>query len=156
MEIEIEIDGITPLICNRFTDEAAEAATSGSRGSSAAVERDTPHDECQSRLYLVDDAPVIPQPNLLRCIVDGGSFFKIGKRQITTKKESMLYACADIHGVAIPILSKKGWTVDTRPVRIPATGGRILKHRPIFHDWRLRFTADLDAVRSYLSISPEA
>jgi hypothetical protein len=34
--------------------------------------------------------------------------------------------------------------VDTRAVRIPATGGRILAHRPMFDDWALEFIADVD------------
>lgn len=29
-------------------------------------------------------------------------------------------------------------------MRIPSTGGRILCHRPCFHDWKLSFTIDLD------------
>jgi hypothetical protein len=34
--------------------------------------------------------------------------------------------------------------VDTRPVRIPTTGGRILCHRPCFNDWRLTCTLSID------------
>jgi hypothetical protein len=30
-------------------------------------------------------------------------------------------------------------------VRIPATGGRIIRHRAVFNDWRLSFTLNLDA-----------
>lgn len=46
--------------------------------------------------------------------------------------------------VEIPIQHKDQWETDTRAVRIPSTGGRILCHRPCFHDWRLSFTIDLD------------
>lgn len=59
-------------------------------------------------------------------------------------KSSLIPACVDIEGVCIPIISDKGWTVDTRPVRIPATGGRILAHRPCFFDWKLPFELELD------------
>jgi hypothetical protein len=34
--------------------------------------------------------------------------------------------------------------VDTRAVRIPSTGGRIQRHRPIFHEWGLTFSVTLD------------
>ena len=92
MDIEIEINGITPLICNRFTDEQALIASSGSRGSSAASARKTPLEICDSKLYRgLSGEVVIPQPNLLRCLVDGGKFHKVGKKQITTKEESMLF-----------------------------------------------------------------
>lgn len=144
MEINIAIQGRTPLICNRFTDEQAQNSSGGHGPSSAAGERGTPQDIAHSKLYLINGKEVIPQPNLLRCLIDGGQFHKSGKKQITTKKESMLYACVDIEGVAIKIIHKQPWKVDTRPVVIPSTGGRILTHRPMFDDWRLEFAVQLD------------
>lgn len=145
-QITIAIDGVTPLICNRFTDAAAEAASSGSRNSSAGQDRGTPLEIAQSKLYPSADGTrsVIPQPNLLRCLVEGGRFHKIGRGQVTTKSSSLLYACLDIEGAEIPIIHKQPWKVDTRAVRIPATGGRILAHRPMFDDWRLEFTLRLE------------
>ena len=145
MEIAITLEGRTPLLCNKFTDKAAMNASGGTRGSSAAAERETPQEICKSKLYIDSDGmPIIPQPNLLRCLVDGGQFHKNGKKQITTQKASMLYSCVDIEGVGIPIEHKQPWKVDTRPVRIPSTGGRILCHRPMFDDWRLNFSVVLD------------
>ena len=87
---------------------------------------------------------MIPSPNLLRSIVDGGSFTKIGKKQITTARSSMLYSCLSIDAAEIPLIHKQPWKVDTRAVRIPSTGGRILAHRPMFDDWSLAFEVDLD------------
>jgi hypothetical protein len=99
----------------------------------------------ESKLYIgLDGKPMIPQPNLLRCLVDGGRWHKIGKTQITTKESSLLYACLDIEGTEIPIKHKQPWKVDTRPVVIPATKGRILCHRPMFDDWQLDFYMELD------------
>lgn len=145
MKIDIRIEGTTPLITNKFTDAAAEAASNGTRAASAATDRGTPLEIAMSKLYTNgDDRPGIPQPNLLRCLVEGGRYHKVGKTQITTDKKSLLYACLDVEGVLIYIDHKQPWKVDTRPVRIPATGGRILAHRPMFDDWALEFTASLD------------
>lgn len=145
MEIGITIEGTTPLICNKFTDAAAESASKGSRASSAAAERGTPLELAESKLYLGHDgAPMIPQPNLLRCLVDGGRFHKIGKSQVTTATSSMLYACLNIEAAEIPITHNQPWRVDTRAVVIPSTKGRILTHRPMFDDWALSFTLELD------------
>jgi hypothetical protein len=145
MRIEIALQGITPLICNRFGDKPADDATNGVRGSSAAVERGSPQDICEGKLYKgLDGRPMVPQPNVLRCLVDGGRYHKVGKTQLTTSRGSQLYSCVDIEGAEIPILSKQRWTVDTRAVRIPATGGRILCHRPMFNDWRLELVGVLD------------
>ena len=145
MEIEITISGTSPLILNKFTDAAAMASTNGSRSSAAAGSRGTPREIAEGKLYYgVDGGFIIPSPNLLRCLVDGGSFFKAGRKQITTKAESMLFSCLDINAAEIPLQHEQPWTVDTRAVVIPATKGRILAHRPRFDDWRLVFTAGLD------------
>ena len=144
MFIDVTIEGVTPLLCNKFTDAASMAATSGTRGS-AVGDKGTPHEQAEARLYTGQDGKyVIPQPNIFRAIIDGGTFFKAGKSKITTQKTSLIPACVSIPCVEIPIQHKDQWETDTRAVRIPSTGGRILCHRPCFHDWRLSFTIDLD------------
>lgn len=145
MKIRIKLEGVTPLICNKFTDANAEAASSGVRGSGAAADRGTPLEIAESKLYIgVRGTPTIPQPNLMRCLVEGGRFHKAGKTQLTTSKSSHLYACVDIEGAEIELQHEQPWKVDTRAVRIPSTGGRILAHRPMFDDWTLDFIVDLD------------
>lgn len=143
MLIEVEISGTTPLIMNKFTDAAAMSATSGSR-SALTGDRGTPHDQAEKKLYVGNDGKImIPQPNLLRCIIDGGAFFKAGRSKVTTHKSSLIPACLAVHGIELP-LRTSGWRVDERAVRIPSTGGRILAYRPIFDDWVVSFTIDLD------------
>ena len=143
MRIQIVIEGITPLLCNRFTDEQARAATAGTRGSTQG-DRGSEREIAESKLYRDRDGTVcIPQPNLLACLVDGGSWHKIGKKQVTTKTSSLLYSCLDIPGVMIPIEHKAPWSVDIRPIVIPSTKGRILCYRPRFDDWRLTFEIEL-------------
>jgi len=145
MRIVVHIKGITPLIMNKFTDEQAIIASSGSRGSSAAADRGTPLEIASKKVYLgLDGMPMIPQPNMLRCIVEGGRYHKIGRSQVTTKESSMLYSCCDIVGAEIKLYHSQPWKVDTRPIVIPATKGRILAHRPMFDDWELRFEVELD------------
>lgn len=145
MKFSAIIEGLTPLICNKFTDAAAEASSSGTRSSAAGASRGTPREIAESKLYIgLSGKPTIPQPNLLRCLVEGGRFHKVGKAQVTTAKSSMLYSCVDIEGAEVEIEHEQPWRVDTRAVRIPSTGGRILAHRPMFDDWRLSFTLDID------------
>lgn len=146
LEVTMRLTGITPLILNKFHDAAAEAASSGTRSSAAAQDRGTPREIAEKKLYTgVSGEYVIPQPNLLRCLVDGGQFHKIGKAQVTTSSKSLLYGGAlDILAAEIPIIHDQPWTVDTRAVVIPSTKGRILAHRPRFDDWALEFTATID------------
>ena len=143
-EIRVKITGTTPLICNRFTDEA-QILASGSTRTATIGDKGSPREQAVKKLYIGNDGkPMIPQPNMFRAFIDAGKFFKAGKSKVTTMKSSLIPACLEIDGVEIPIASKEGWEVDTRAVRIPATGGRILAHRPKFNDWELEFTAYLD------------
>lgn len=145
MKIDIRLTGITPLICNKFTDKAAMDASNSTRSSASARDRGTPLEQASEKIYTgLDGNPVIPQPNLLRCLIDGGQFYKVGKSQVTTSSKSMLFGAFDIEGAEIAIMHNQPWTVDTRAVVIPSTKGRILAHRPRFDDWALEFTASLD------------
>jgi hypothetical protein len=143
-QISVTIQGTAPLLCNRFTDAAQLKATNGVAGSLVG-DKGSPREQAEVRLYPGQDGkPMIPQPNLFRCLIDAGKFFKAGKGKITTQKTSLIPACASIEELELPIRHKDDWTVDTRPVRIPSTGGRILCHRPCFHDWELDFTLLID------------
>lgn len=145
MLLNITIEGISPLLLHAFTDEDQQKATDGNRAAAASGDRGTPREQAERHLYRgVGGDLMIPQPNLFSCLVEGGKFFKAGTSKITTQRSSLIPACVQILEIEIPIEAKEDWTVDTRPVRIPATGGRILRHRPCFHDWRLTFSADLD------------
>lgn len=145
MRIDVTVQGITPLMMHRFSDEAALSASSGTSAASTGADRGSPRAQAEAGLYLgLDGKPAIPQPNLLRCLVEGGRYHKVGKVQVTTERKSLLYACLDIAGAEIAVKHEAPWSVDTRAVRIPATGGRILRHRPIFEDWSLSFEVDLD------------
>lgn len=143
MEIKIKISGVTPLLMNKFTD-AAQLKASRSVSNTFVGDRGTGEDQASARMYLNQDGwPCIPQPNVLRMLIDAGKFFKAGRSKITTQASSLITSCVDVEGVMLPLITP-GWKVDTRPVRIPATGGRILTHRPCFETWALPFTVQLD------------
>lgn len=142
-EIKVTIEGKTPLLLNACSDEAQQAATSGTRLATVG-NKGTPREQAEKKLYLLAGRAVIPQPNLFRCIMDAGKFFKAGKSKVTTQKTSLIPSCVELDEVAYPIEHEQPWEVDSRPVRIPTTGGRIVAHRPMFHDWRLSFVLGLD------------
>lgn len=143
--VKITINGVTPLLLHRFTDAAQQKATAGSGTSIAVGDHGTPREQAEECLYLDEHGTIImPGPNLFRCLIEAGKFFKIGKKQITTQKSSLIPAVLELNELAIPINYDEDWTVDTRPVRIPATGGRILRHRPCFNNWGLTFTLGIE------------
>jgi len=144
IDIDISIAGVTPLLLNKFTDEAAAKATSR---TTAAITGDngTPMEQAESKLYRHEGKIIMPQPNLFKCIMEGGRFFKAGRSKITTQKSSLIPACVSMNAAFYTLQSKEGWSVDSRPVRNPSTGGRFLCYRPVFHDWAIDFDMELDA-----------
>lgn len=149
MRIEVEITGVTELLINRFTEEAQQNVGRGRGKSTRVGDYGTPLEICENKLHKDKNGyPIIPQPMLMATIVNGGLFFKNGRVKITTQKSSLLFGCLEVQGIEneayVPIVHEQPWKVDTRPVRIPSTGGRILCHRPMFDDWKLTFHLVLD------------
>ena len=102
------------------------------------------------RLRALSQRPKVPAQLHLRAEPPGARLDEFlfgrrsGKSQVTTKASSMLYGCLDIAATEIPIKHQDRWRVDSRPVVIPSTKGRILAHRPMFDDWSLEFAVQLD------------
>ncbi len=152
MLIDIEITGDEGygMLLNRFTEEAAEKAT---RGSTAARrgEPETEYEQSYNALYIGTNGfagkCIIPGFNLARCLMEGGRWHKQGKKQVTTQKSSLVPAAMRILEDEIPIESDQTWDIDTRPIRNPTTGGRILRSRPRFRTWKLQFTIRLNEER---------
>lgn len=145
MRISVTLQGVAPLLCNRFTEAAQLKATAQTGAITSHGKQDAPREQCAAKLYVDEkERPGIPGANLLSCITAAGTFFKAGKGKVTTTKTSLIPACVTIVEVLVPIKSEHGWSVDDRPVRNPATGGRFLCYRPRFDDWSLSFTIDLD------------
>ena len=145
-QLSVKIEGVAPLLMHAFTDADQMAATSGSRGSSAAAERLDPVEQARQHLYVSasdGETIIIPQPMLFSAIIAAGKFHKVGKSKITTMRTSLIPGCLFFEDTEFP-LSHEGWSVDTRAVRMPSTGGRIQRHRPIFHTWSVSFSAALD------------
>ena len=145
MFIKIRLEGISPLLMHRFTDEDQMSATNGSRVSSAAKDRGTPKEQAEKSLYLTPEGELcLNQPMIMASIINGGKFFKNGKSKITTLKNSIIPAVFFLGEPYYPLITENGWEVDARPVRIPSTGGRIIRYRPIFQDWAVDLDAELD------------
>lgn len=145
MLIACRIEGVSPLLCNRFTDEAALKVSGGTSSAINSGKRGTPREQAQPKLYASEAGkPVIPGANVLACIVCAGEHIKAGRSKLSTKKTSLIPA-----GIAVLepelALSPATWEVDSRPVVIPATGGRVICHRPRFDQWALALTLEVDA-----------
>lgn len=145
MRLFVELVGKSPLLFNRMSDEAAEQATSGTRGASAAQERLSPEDDARARLHVDDAGTVImPALNLMACFKWGGRFHKVGANKVSTRDHSMIPGAVTFNEPHYKLLSDGGWHVFANNVTIPATGGKIIRYRPCFYDWAIEFECDLE------------
>lgn len=143
MLIKATVEGISPLLQNRFTEAAQEKVANGS-GAALRGSMPLPREQAEAKLYrTADGLVVLPSANLLRAIVDAGVFVKVGKSKLSTSRSSLIPAGVAICEPELPIAPGR-WEVDTRAVVNPATGGRMVCHRPRFDAWRVTFTLDAD------------
>lgn len=159
--IHIEVTGERPgLLFNGFT---VAVQTQIEKGSSSAIRTSggkTPREQAALKLYMTEEKtprPYVPAANLFSNLVAAGSFIKVGRTKLTTMKSSLVPAALEIVESVLPILvpgakdspekpaTPAPYEVDSRGVVIPATGGRVMCHRPIFHKWQLRLTLVYDA-----------
>ena len=147
--IQTTIVGTAPLILHRFTDEAAREAGGQKR---SGIKKDVNGEDVRAlaapSLYIGRESgkPVIPAPNLWKCLIEGGRWFKVGRKGVTTRDSSLLAGVVRIEELEIPIENDNDpmWEVDVRPVTNQVTKGKMLAYRPIFYEWRMKFTIELD------------
>lgn len=153
MLIKVTISSLTPLMLDRFHNGLLETRTSVSTNKGKEL---SPKDQAYAKLYCMEDGtPYLPAENLLRCIIEAGRFIKIGKRQLSTRDETIVTSFMSLVGTKFPIRSKTGWRVDSRGIVNQKTNSRVMAYRPIFDDWEIDFEIDLDEVEAKTSTMRE-
>lgn len=143
MQIHVTIEGTAPLLMNRFNEDAEVKVSSGISAVSIGT-KGTPREQAAKKTYSDSDGNLyIPGPNIFSCLIQAGKFRKNGKTKVTTTKSSLIPAGMALQEAVCP-LGTKEFEVDSRSVVIPATGGRIMAHRPRLDNWSLSFTLDVD------------
>ena len=142
MLLDIKIEGLTPLMMDKFSNDLLEGKSNGSTNKGKEL---TPLEQAEKRLYKDQHGQVYwPAENLSRSIIDAGRFIKIGKRQLSTRDETIVPSFMSLVGLFYPIKSNEGWRIDARGIVNQVTKARVMAYRPIFDDWRIEFTVDLD------------
>ena len=143
MTIKVSIQGKTPLLMNRFT-EANEVKISAGTSTVTVGHKGTPREQAIPKAYMDNKGNLyVPGPNIFACLIAAGSFHKAGKTKVTTQKSSLIPAGMALEEIICP-LNTKDFEVDSRSVVIPATGGRIMCHRPRLDKWKTQFTLTVD------------
>ena len=105
------------------------------------LEKKTPKEQAEFAAYRDDKGRLyFPAVNVGRSIVAGATYSK-GRGKGTLQKP--VAACLLVSPERLD-LGTKDYQIDSRPVVIKATKGRILRHRPRIEDWRLSFEVEFD------------
>lgn len=147
MIVDAEIEGVTSYLMHRFSDHEAQEGAQASRN--VLVTRGTPREEAEKCVYRnVKGELYFPGAAIGRLMREAGGAHKMkGSRK--SAKYLVPAACLVLDD-AIAFLSVdtgkalKEYEVDSRPVTIPATKGRIMRHRPRIDAWRARFSVRIN------------
>lgn len=129
--VEVEIEGISPLLMHRYPMEPIEA-----------IEKKTPEEQAEIAAYRhpTTEELCVPGECVRSMFVAGGLYVK-GKGRASLQKT--VAACVMIDPAYLS-LNQKDYRIDSRAVRMPATGGTVVRHRPIFDEWKLAFELTYD------------
>lgn len=129
-DLKVVLHGQTPVLMHRF-------ATDGVDGSKLS-----PKEECERSAYRdADGFLAFPSENIIRGLSNAGKEVKRGGKGKATMSKVIAsavlpatpeYRILDASGNPI-----KDFEIHSKPVRIKATGGRVIRHRPMIRDWIL-------------------
>lgn len=141
--IDVEIRGITPLLIHRFNEDAEQAKPTRRQ----VVRQVDPRAEAEKNAYIATNGSyyfsAFAIPNAMG---NAGANHKMRGSRKTLRY--VVPSAVRIHTDTITIMNGEGpatsFEVDSRPVTIPATKGRIMRHRPRFDCWGAQFTLCVD------------
>lgn len=130
-KIEITIKGMSPLLMHAFPTAEIKS-----------FEKLSKEEQAELAVYRVPNSKELYVPGiaLQRALVSAATFSK-GKGRATLQK--IVAACVQIEPEYC-LLNQQTYDIDSRPVVVPATKGRVMRHRPRFNDWMVSFTATFD------------
>lgn len=141
--IQVEIRGITPLLINRFTEEAER----GNRTRKVEVRSRDPREEATKKAYIAKDGTYFFNSFAIPNAMGNAG----ANHKATGTRKSLRYvvpSAVRMSADVVTILNGKGpaksFEVDSRPVTIPATKGRVMRHRPRFEQWGAQFEVEVD------------
>ena len=139
------IEGLSPgILMNRWADKSEH--TEGSRP--VHTDYGTAREQASQTTYEIESGQLYLPTNAFSSLLKNA-----GRRhKQPSSRQSMMYVvpAAVIMTEDIALLHDtdgepiKNWEVDSRPVTIPATKGRIMRHRPKVERWRATFSFEVD------------
>jgi hypothetical protein len=129
--VDVRIKGLSPLLMHRYPIEGVDA-----------LEKMSPKEQAEIAAYRhpKNKKLFVPSENLWAALVGGAVFVK-GKGRASLQKVAA--ACLQVYPPYL-LLPDKEYDVDSRAVRMPATRGTVIRHRPRIDEWELEFELIFD------------
>jgi hypothetical protein len=130
--VNVKIEGLSPLLMHRYPMTEIPG-----------LEKKTPEEQAEHSAYRIpgDSGELyIPGVCIQRALVGAASYSK-GKGRATLQKPAA--ACLLI-SPEYAGLGTKDFSIDSRPVVIAATKGRVMRHRPRIDKWSCEFILEYD------------
>lgn len=146
--VEAWATGATPMLQHRATEEAL----SGKTRSNLPGDEVNPRDVCERTIYRMPSRQIaVPGSAFARMIREAGGAHKAkgSRKSLKYLVPAAVLVLDDLCGLYLndrktPITD---FEVDSRPVTIPATKGKIMRHRARFNEWsvctKLRINTDI-------------
>ena len=130
-KVDATITGVSALLMHRYPLEPVEA-----------IEKMSKEDQAELAAYRRPGGGLyLPAIALQRALIAGAVYSK-GKGRATLQKP--LAACLLVSPEYIQ-LGTQEYEIDSRPVVIPATKGRIVRHRPRVNEWSIAVSFEFDS-----------
>lgn len=130
--VQCEITSLSPLLMNAFPLVPLEAADK--KSAEVQAEHAAYRNPKTKELY-------VPAVAIQRALIGGASYSK-GKGRASLVKPAA--ACLLVSSGEYVGLGVNKYVIDSRAVVIPATKGRVIRHRPRFDEWHLSFELQFD------------
>ena len=152
IEVDVMIQGISPLQMHRFSDAALAQMQMGT-SKVMAGEKPSPAVAAEAVGYFdADGKPYLPNENIFQCLVGAGQHIKYGKSKLTTAKTSKIPAIIDIEEDRVMVMRRNevngGFThANWEPQCFTPTnamGGKTASWRPVFFEWYIPFVMKID------------
>lgn len=139
--VEVEIKGTTSLMQRRFTEK--DEVPGSTRATH--IEYGTPREEAEKSTYrhpLHPEQFWFPGAAIARMMREVASGHKIKGNRKSAKYivPAAVIVLEDYIVIFNGTKPVKDYEVDSRPVVIPATKGRVMRHRPRFDEWSAHFS----------------
>jgi len=130
-KVHVKLKGISPLLMHSYPMVPIEA-----------IEKKSPEEQAEYSAYRDPETEelYVPGVALQRALVGAATYSK-GKKNSSLQKS--VAACVFVSPERLSLGVKK-YLVDSRPVVIAATKGRIIRHRPRLDHWEIAFDIEWD------------